>query len=121
MSLFVCLVIVLSQVHEELAWYFYKEFIVYNQAIRESYVAACIEAIEACDIDEQIIIRPRGLMVVGDEIEAPSKAPLWVKARWAFLASSVLKTSRTLKTPFSLHPVQRTNYTLKNIRAKSGT
>nr|WP_229801725.1 hypothetical protein [Pseudomonas mandelii] len=73
MLLFVCLVIVLSQVHEELAWYFYKEFIVYNQAIRESYVAACIEAIEACDIDEQIVIRPRGLMVVGDEIEAPSK------------------------------------------------
>jgi hypothetical protein len=69
-------VIVLSQVHEELVWYFYKEFIVYNKAIRESYVAACIEAIEECEIDEQVIIRPRGLMGVGDEIEAPSKGSI---------------------------------------------
>ena len=48
----------------------------YNQAIRESYVAACIEAIEECELDEQVIIRPRGLMMVGDEIEAPSKGSI---------------------------------------------
>lgn len=48
----------------------------YNKAIRESYVASCVEAIEECEIDQQVIIRPRGLMGVGDEIEVPSKGSI---------------------------------------------
>jgi hypothetical protein len=48
----------------------------YNQAVRESYVAACIDAIEKCEVGEQVITRPRSLMAVGDEIEAPSKGSI---------------------------------------------
>jgi hypothetical protein len=46
---------------------------VYNQSVRERYVAACIEAVEECEVDDHVIIRPRGLMAIGDAIEAPSK------------------------------------------------
>lgn len=48
----------------------------YSEVIRKSYVAACIDAIEECDIDDQLIISPRGLAVMSDDIEAPSKGSI---------------------------------------------
>lgn len=45
----------------------------HNQVVRESYIASCIKAIEECEIDDQLVIRPRALMAVGDDVEAPSK------------------------------------------------
>lgn len=48
----------------------------YNSAVRESYISQCIKEIEECEIDNQSIIRPRSLMVVGDEVEAPSKGSI---------------------------------------------
>lgn len=45
----------------------------HNQAVRESYIASCVKAIEECEIDDRLVIRPRTLMAVGDDVEAPSK------------------------------------------------
>ncbi|EUB87555.1 hypothetical protein [Pseudomonas sp. GM30] len=45
----------------------------HNQAVRESYIASCVKAIEECEIDDRLVIRPRALMAVGDDVEAPSK------------------------------------------------
>ncbi|WP_025111769.1 hypothetical protein [Pseudomonas sp. H1h] len=45
----------------------------HNQVVLDGYISACVKAIEACEIDDPIVIRPRGLMAVGDTIEAPSK------------------------------------------------
>ncbi|MGE8147727.1 hypothetical protein ACQKP7_21425 [Pseudomonas frederiksbergensis] len=48
----------------------------HNQVVRESYVSACIKAVEEIEIGDQLIIRPRALMAVGGEVEAPSKGSI---------------------------------------------
>lgn len=48
----------------------------HNKIIRDSYISACIEAIEECDVGEQLTIRPRALMAAADEVEAPSKGSI---------------------------------------------
>jgi hypothetical protein len=44
-----------------------------NNMFSESYVAACLENLQGYDLGETPLIRSRGLLAPGDEIEAPSK------------------------------------------------
>ncbi|WP_445179925.1 hypothetical protein [Pseudomonas sp. McL0111] len=48
----------------------------HNQSIRDSYVATCIENIESYEIDASNVIRSRGLMISGADVEAPGKGSI---------------------------------------------
>ncbi|MGL6243974.1 hypothetical protein [Pseudomonas sp.] len=44
-----------------------------NNVFNESHVAACIENLQAYDLGESLVIRPRGFFAQGEEVEVPSK------------------------------------------------
>ncbi|EZP28507.1 hypothetical protein [Pseudomonas sp. RIT288] len=56
----------------------------HNQIVSESYISSCINAIEACDVGDAPVIRPRGLLAIGEEIEAPSKGSIVGEATLGF-------------------------------------
>ncbi|MFP0194845.1 hypothetical protein ACKJSM_06675 [Pseudomonas sp. PHC1] len=48
----------------------------YNQAVRESYVNTCLKTLGECDIGDPLVIKPRGLQISGDDVEAPSRGSI---------------------------------------------
>ncbi|UVK89068.1 hypothetical protein LOY52_03100 [Pseudomonas sp. B21-051] len=55
----------------------------HSQIVNELYISSCINAIEACDVG-QPVFRSRGLLAIGDEIEAPSKGSIVGEATMGF-------------------------------------
>jgi hypothetical protein len=48
----------------------------YNQSIRDSYVATCLKNIEAYEVDAPEVSRPRGFLMAQPPVEEPSKASI---------------------------------------------
>jgi hypothetical protein len=44
-----------------------------NEVVGQRYVDACVKSIQEYDIGEELVIRPRALIMPGDDIEAPTK------------------------------------------------
>ncbi|MHC8324678.1 hypothetical protein [Pseudomonas sp. LB1P83] len=64
-----------QQVHEELALMSIRKIVV-NNMFSESHIAACVAKIQSYELDEPMLIKPRGLFVSGEEVEVPSKASI---------------------------------------------
>lgn len=47
-----------------------------NQVVSEQYISACIESLQAYEIDEALTVRPRSMSLVGDTVEEPSKGSI---------------------------------------------
>lgn len=48
----------------------------YNQVVRESYVSACLKALDECDLGNSLVIKPRSLQIQSDDVEAPSRGSI---------------------------------------------
>jgi hypothetical protein len=73
---------------------------VHNQAVRESYIASCVKAIEECEIDDQLVIRPHALMGIGDDVEAPSKGSVVGEGTMGFVGKMSLQNQRDAANAF---------------------
>lgn len=45
----------------------------YNQAVNERYVGACLKALDECDLGNSQVIKPRNLLIQNSDVEAPSR------------------------------------------------
>lgn len=45
-----------------------------NQLVSQRYIDACVKDIQSYDLGDELVIRPRNLVMPGDNIEAPNKA-----------------------------------------------
>ncbi|MBB6155587.1 hypothetical protein HDC30_002811 [Pseudomonas sp. JAI115] len=92
----------------------------HNQAVRESYIAACVKAIEECEIDDQLVIRPRALMAVGDDVEAPSKGSVVGEGSLGFAGGISAQNRSDAENAFLFATLAAKYSTRPKSRVKSG-